>query len=147
MRGIDGFHRMGDPTAEPERCGGGMCLVARDVQVEDETDQLVQRRRVARRATRKAARGGAEAPVIFECVGAPGMIEGILDSAPLFSRIVVAGVCVGVDRFTPTMAINKELDLRFVFGYTVGFAGVDEAFPELRRPDEHAKILIDPRTD
>jgi threonine dehydrogenase-like Zn-dependent dehydrogenase len=111
-------------------------------------------------------------PVIFECVGLPGVIESILDGAPLFSRVVVAGVCVGEDRFTPAMAINKEIDLRFVFGYsplefrdtlhmvaegkvdpqplitgTVGLAGVAGAFETLGRPDGHAKILIDPRME
>jgi threonine dehydrogenase-like Zn-dependent dehydrogenase len=110
-------------------------------------------------------------PVIFECVGMPGVIESVLDGAPLFSRVVVAGVCVGVDQITPAMAINKELDLRFVFGYTplefhdtlrmladgkvdpaplitgtVGLAGVDAAFSALGNPDVHAKILIDPRS-
>ena len=108
-------------------------------------------------------------PVVFECVGVPGMIESILDSAPVFSRVVVAGVCVGLDRFTPAMAINKELDLRFVFGYTplefrdtlhmlaegkvdprplitgeVGLEGVEGAFAALANPERHAKILIDP---
>jgi threonine dehydrogenase-like Zn-dependent dehydrogenase len=68
------------------------------------------------------------------------------------------------------MAINKEIDLRFVFGYTplefrdtlhmlaegeidprplitgtVGLDGVDTAFTALASPDVHAKILIDPR--
>jgi threonine dehydrogenase-like Zn-dependent dehydrogenase len=114
---------------------------------------------------------GPRSPVIFECVGVPGMIEGILDSAPVFSRVVVAGVCVGPDRFTPAMAINKEIDLRFVFGYTplefrdtlamladgkvdprplitgeVGLGGVDAAFAALADPQRHAKILIDPRS-
>ncbi len=111
-------------------------------------------------------------PVIFECVGVPGVIESIIDGAPLFSRVVVAGVCVGVDQITPAMAINKEIDLRFVFGYTplefrdtlhmlaegdidpaplitgtVGLAGVDAAFTALGNPDIHAKILIDPRSN
>jgi threonine dehydrogenase-like Zn-dependent dehydrogenase len=110
-------------------------------------------------------------PVIFECVGVPGVIEGILDGAPLLSRVVVAGVCVGEDRFTPAMAINKEIDLRFVFGYsplefrdtlhmlatgkvdprplitgTVGLDGVAAAFDALAHPNGHAKILIDPRS-
>lgn len=108
-------------------------------------------------------------PVIFECVGVPGIIESILDGAPLFSRVVVAGVCVGEDRFTPAMAINKEIDLRFVFGYsplefrdtlhmlaegrvdprplitgTVGLDGIAGAFAALADPGDHAKILIDP---
>ncbi|MEA2200640.1 MAG: hypothetical protein QOI89_1236 [Solirubrobacteraceae bacterium] len=109
-------------------------------------------------------------PVIFECVGVPGVIDSIIDGAPLFSRVVVVGVCVGVDQITPAMAINKEIDLRFVFGYTplefrdtlhmlaegdidprplitgtVGLDGVDTAFTALASPDVHAKILINPR--
>src|SRR5206468_3635452 len=43
-------------------------------------------------------------PVIFECVGVPGVIDSILDGAPLFSRVVVVGVCVGPDTITPAMA-------------------------------------------
>lgn len=111
-------------------------------------------------------------PVIFECVGVPGMIEGIIDGAPLFSRVVVAGVCVGQDHLTPAMAINKEIDLRFVFGYsplefrdtlhmlsegkvdprplitgTVGLDGVAGAFDALANPDGHAKILVDPHSE
>jgi threonine dehydrogenase-like Zn-dependent dehydrogenase len=108
-------------------------------------------------------------PVIFECVGVPGVIESIVDDAPLFSRVVVVGVCVGPDRFKPAMAINKEIDLRFVVAYTplefrdtlqmlaegkvdprplitgeVGLPGVDAAFSALGDPERHAKILIDP---
>ena len=111
-------------------------------------------------------------PVIFECVGMPGVIESIIDGAPLFSRVVVVGVCVGSDQFTPAMAINKEIDLRFVIGYTplefrdtlqmlaegkvdptplitgsVGLEGVDAAFSALGDPEVHAKILIDPKSE
>jgi threonine dehydrogenase-like Zn-dependent dehydrogenase len=111
-------------------------------------------------------------PVIFECVGVPGVIDSIIDGAPLFSRVVVVGVCVGPDQITPAMAINKEIDLRFVLGYTplefrdtlymlaegdvdprplitgtVGLGGVDAAFSALGDPEAHAKILIDPRSE
>jgi threonine dehydrogenase-like Zn-dependent dehydrogenase len=111
-------------------------------------------------------------PVIFECVGVPGIIEGIITGAPLFSRVVVVGVCMGADHIRPTMAINKEIDLRFVLGYTplefrdtlhmladgkvnvgplvtgtVGLPGVDAAFDALGDPEAHAKILIDPKSD
>jgi threonine dehydrogenase-like Zn-dependent dehydrogenase len=110
-------------------------------------------------------------PVVFECVGVPGVIENIIAGAPLFSRVVVVGVCVGEDRFKPAMAVNKEIDLRFVIGYTplefrdtlhmlaggevdprplitgeVGLAGVDAAFTALGDPEKHAKVLIDPRS-
>ena len=111
-------------------------------------------------------------PDLFECVGMPGVIESIIDGAPLFSRVVVVGVCVGVDTITPAMAINKEIDLRFVIGYTplefrdtlhmlaegkvdprplitgtVGLDGVEAAFAALANPDTHAKILIDPASN
>jgi threonine dehydrogenase-like Zn-dependent dehydrogenase len=110
-------------------------------------------------------------PVVFECVGVPGVISSIIDEAPLFSRVVVVGVCVGPDRFTPAMAINKEIDLRFVLAYTplefrdtlhmlaegkidprplmsatVGLDGVDAAFTALGDPESQAKVLIDPRS-
>jgi threonine dehydrogenase-like Zn-dependent dehydrogenase len=113
---------------------------------------------------------GPDAPVVFECVGVPGMISTIVDEAPIASRVVVVGVCVGPDTFTPAMAINKEVDLRFVLGYTplefrdtlhmlaegtidprplitgtVGLDGVEGAFEALGDPEAHAKILIDPR--
>jgi len=108
-------------------------------------------------------------PVVFECVGVPGMIDQIVNTAPLRSRVVVVGVCMEPDSFTPSMAGTKEIDLRFVFGYdpgefrdtlhmiadgkvdvkplitgTVGLDGVDAAFTALGDPEVHAKILIDP---
>ncbi|MHA0289733.1 zinc-binding dehydrogenase [Mycobacterium sp. C3-094] len=108
-------------------------------------------------------------PVIFECVGVPGMIDGVIGAAPLASRIVVVGVCMGDDKIRPAMAIGKEVDVRFVFGYTplefrdtlhmladgkldasalvtgtVGLDGVAAAFDALGDPETHAKILIDP---
>jgi threonine dehydrogenase-like Zn-dependent dehydrogenase len=118
----------------------------------------------------EALGAGPKHPVVFECVGVPGVIDSIIDGAPLFSRVVVVGVCVGIDRFTPAMAINKEIDLRFVIGYTplefrdtlqmlaegkvdpsplitgtVGLDGVAQAFTDLGDPERHAKILIDPQ--
>lgn len=114
---------------------------------------------------------GPKFPVVFECVGVPGVIDSIVHGAPLMSRVVVVGVCVGPDTFTPALAINKELDLRFVIGYTplefrdtlhllaegdvdprplitgeVGLDGVDAAFSALADPERHAKVLIDPRS-
>lgn len=108
-------------------------------------------------------------PVIFECVGVPGVLQQIIDGAPLLSRIVVAGVCMQVDRIEPALAIQKEVELRFVFGHspleyrdtvhliadgrvnceplitgTVGLEGVAAAFDALRDPERHAKILVDP---
>lgn len=107
--------------------------------------------------------------VVFECVGVPGMIDEIVRIAPRGARIVVAGVCMEDDRLRPILAINKELSLQFVLGYTpgefmdtlfalsegkidvsplitgrVGVDGVAEAFRTLATPNAHAKILVEP---
>ena len=100
------------------------------------------------------------------------MIDGVISAAPLGSRVVVAGVCMQPDAIRPAMAINKEIDLRFVVGYSplefwdtlqllangkvvaapivtgiVGLVGVEAAFEALTVPEQHAKILIDPRSE
>jgi threonine dehydrogenase-like Zn-dependent dehydrogenase len=89
--------------------------------------------------------------------------------APREARIVVAGVCMEDDRIRPMLGINKELSVQFVLGYTpeefaatladiaegripvaplvtgrVGVGGVPGAFETLARPEEHAKILVEP---
>ena len=122
------------------------------------------------RAAELAGAADQPAPVVFECVGVPGMLEQVLTEAPLASRVVVVGVCMAPDTIRPSMAVNKELDLRFVLGYTplefhdtlqllakgsvdpsplltgvVGLEGVPAAFDALEAADRHAKILIDPR--
>jgi len=111
-------------------------------------------------------------PVVFECVGVPGILDQVIAGTPIHSRVVVVGVCMGTDTIRPAIAINKEIDLRFVLGYTptefraalhlmadgkvdpsplmtgsVGLGGVAAAFDALGDPEKHAKILIDPRSD
>jgi threonine dehydrogenase-like Zn-dependent dehydrogenase len=118
-------------------------------------------------AWQKAA--GGRLPLLFECVGVPGMLDELLRTAPRGARIVVAGVCMEVDRIRPFYAINKELSLQFVLGYMPDeFAGtlralaegkipaeplitgrvdipeVADAFRTLRDPEAHAKILVEP---
>ncbi|MGE2713674.1 zinc-binding dehydrogenase [Mycolicibacterium litorale] len=123
------------------------------------------------RAAEALGAAGPKRPIVFECVGVPGVIDGIVAAAPLQSRVVVAGVCMGADRLHPAMANGKEIDLRFVFGYTplefrdtlhmlaegeldasalvtgsVGLDGVAAAFDALGSAEAHAKILVDPRS-
>lgn len=57
-------------------------------------------------------------PVIFECVGMPGVIQSLAEAAPPGTRIVVAGVCMETDRIEPLVYITKEIELRFVLGYS-----------------------------
>jgi threonine dehydrogenase-like Zn-dependent dehydrogenase len=107
--------------------------------------------------------------VIFECIGVPGMIDQIFVGAPARTRIVVVGVCLEMDHSRPLIAVNKELSVQYVLGYTVdefaatlthiadgsldvarlvtGQIGLDEvagAFEALRDPERHAKILVEP---
>jgi threonine dehydrogenase-like Zn-dependent dehydrogenase len=107
--------------------------------------------------------------VIFECVGVPGVLQGIIEAAPGGAQIIVAGVCMDTDRFEPFLCINKQLDFRFVLGYSpeefaatlhniahghidvlpavtseVGLAGVAAAFKALADPEAQCKIVVRP---
>lgn len=107
--------------------------------------------------------------VVFECVGIPGVIASIFEQAMRKARIVVAGVCMERDHFEPSLAINKELQMRFVLAYSpeefaatlghlaegridvsplvtgrIGLEGVAAAFEDLRSPETHAKIIVEP---
>jgi 2-desacetyl-2-hydroxyethyl bacteriochlorophyllide A dehydrogenase len=107
--------------------------------------------------------------VVFEAVGAPGVIDDVLRRAPVGARVVVAGVCMEPDTVHPFFAGPKEISLQFVFAYDanefaeslraiaegeidvaplitgeVGLDGVGAAFDELSDPDRHCKIVVTP---
>lgn len=107
--------------------------------------------------------------VVFEAIGVPGIIQEILRCAPARSTVVVVGVCMEQDGFTPFFACSKELSIKFAMGYDpmefngtlksiaegeidvtpmitgeVGLDGVPGAFDDLGKPDEHCKILVVP---
>lgn len=111
----------------------------------------------------------SENAVIFECIGAPGLLATICAEAPTNARVVIAGLCTEDDTFNPFVAMQKELNLQFVFYYQpeefaqalqlladdkinwrpfitgkVGLNGISTAFDSLLDPENHAKILIDP---
>jgi (R,R)-butanediol dehydrogenase / meso-butanediol dehydrogenase / diacetyl reductase len=106
--------------------------------------------------------------IIFECVGAPGLINQTMMEAPRFCRIVVAGVCQQPDTIMPLMGIMKELELQFVLGYRradfdyvigmiasdrvdvdhmvtdiVGFDAFPSAFEALRHPTHQCKVMLE----
>ncbi len=120
-------------------------------------------------AWREAGGTDSTPPVIYECVGVPGMIDQAITMAPRNTTIVVVGLCMESDTFRPTMAINRHVSLHFVLGWgrreftqsldaiasgtidveplitgQVDLAGVPAAFEELASPREHAKILVIP---
>lgn len=107
--------------------------------------------------------------VFFECVGIPGVIDQMMVGAQRGCRFVIVGVCMEQDHIRPLLAVTKELNLQFVLGYTpeefaatlgyiaegqlpvdplitgrVGIGGVAQAFADLKNPERHAKILVEP---
>jgi 2-desacetyl-2-hydroxyethyl bacteriochlorophyllide A dehydrogenase len=106
--------------------------------------------------------------VIFECVGAPGLINQTMMEAPRGTRIVVAGVCQQPDTIMPVMGILKELELQFVLGYRredfdyviamiasdridaapmitdiIDLAALPAAFEALRTPTHQCKVRLE----
>ena len=106
---------------------------------------------------------------MFEAIGVPGIIDGVLRSAPVGTRVVVVGVCMETDSITPFFGIGKELNIQFALAYDpmefastlrslaegeievaalitgeVGLDGVAGAFADLADPDRHCKILVEP---
>jgi 2-desacetyl-2-hydroxyethyl bacteriochlorophyllide A dehydrogenase len=109
------------------------------------------------------------APVVFECVGVPGVLQQVIDGAPVHGHVVVVGACLQPDTIQPATAITKELSLDFVFAYrpaefaealdllatgavdpssfitgSVALGDVEGAFTRLRAPDDQVKILVRP---
>jgi len=107
--------------------------------------------------------------LIFECVGVPGLIQSLALASPTGTRIVVAGVCMEIDRFEPLAFISKEIELRFVLAYTpeefatslrnlaegvtaypdaitgiVSLADTPAAFMRLQTDKSQIKILVSP---
>jgi 2-desacetyl-2-hydroxyethyl bacteriochlorophyllide A dehydrogenase len=106
--------------------------------------------------------------VIFECVGAPGLINQTMMEAPRGARIVIAGVCQQPDTFMPLMGIMKELELQFVLGYrradfdyviamiasdrvdvapmitdVIDLDALPAAFEALRKPSHQCKVMLE----
>ena len=104
---------------------------------------------------------------MFECVGAPGMINEIMMMAPRNRKTVVAGVCQQMDMILPLMGVVKELCLQFVPGYrpadfddvidtiakdrvdvehmitdVVNLDGLPAAFDALRKPVHQCKVML-----
>ena len=107
--------------------------------------------------------------VVFECVGVPGVIDDIILEAPQNSNLVVVGVCLQKDSFRPLIAINKEISMQFVLGWSmeefseslnkiasgeinasalitkqITLDQVSETFKELSSPNADAKVLVKP---
>jgi (R,R)-butanediol dehydrogenase/meso-butanediol dehydrogenase/diacetyl reductase len=113
-----------------------------------------------------ADQAGGPPDMIFECVGAPGLLAQCVAAAPRRTRIIGVGVCEQPDTFVPYAALLKELEIRFAIAYTrddfettiamLGSGRLDAralitqvvplgefpaAFEALRNPTQQCKVL------
>jgi 2-desacetyl-2-hydroxyethyl bacteriochlorophyllide A dehydrogenase len=113
---------------------------------------------------------GRDFDVVFECVGAPGLIDTAIGVIRPRGRVVVAGVCLAPDQLAPGAPLMLEATLRWVMYYTraefalaarlvatgdvdaaafvtgrVPLDGIDAAFADLKSgTTTHRKVLVVP---
>jgi threonine dehydrogenase-like Zn-dependent dehydrogenase len=58
-------------------------------------------------------RGGSAAPVVFECVGASGLIQQLVDASTMGTRIYAAGGWYTGDSLSVTAATNRGVTIQF----------------------------------
>ena len=111
--------------------------------------------------------------VMFDAIGVQGTIALLMREAPSRgARLVIVGVCMQEDTIVPMSGIEKEIQLKFVLGYTpdeyaetldaissgaikpgpmitgkVGLDGVAGAFETLGDPEQHCKIMVTPHEE
>jgi threonine dehydrogenase-like Zn-dependent dehydrogenase len=116
-----------------------------------------------------AKRGVATPPVIFECVGAAGLLQKIVDVCPMGSKIFAAGGWYTGDSLNVTQATKKLLMIQFggapggddwyrtldaivagtldprpSIGMTVDLDGLPEAIDLARRAQGPPRIIVHP---
>jgi 2-desacetyl-2-hydroxyethyl bacteriochlorophyllide A dehydrogenase len=114
--------------------------------------------------------GGRQVNLIYECVGRPGMLQGIVQSAPFDGRIVMGGYCMEEERLFVFAAQNKRLNIQFAggeepqdmdqalrsiadgtidvnpwLGANIGLGGVKDALDHMADPSSPVRTVVDPR--
>lgn len=109
---------------------------------------------------------GGPPDIVFECVGAPGLLQQCIELAPFGAKIVPVGVCEQPDSIMPFLALVKEVQIQFAIAYTkddfetcvamlaegridvapmitdiVSLDDLPTAFEALRTPQEQCKVL------
>ena len=115
----------------------------------------------------RSGSGRDRRPVVFECVGRPGVAQEILSTVPRRGLVVVVGNALEASTLDQVMAFNKELDICFSSNFTrrefgetlrhIADGAIDvsplitavvrpedtpAAFEALRDPESHAKIVV-----
>lgn len=109
---------------------------------------------------------GGPPDIIFECVGAPGLLQQCIEMAPHRGKIIPVGVCEQPDSIMPFFGLIKELQIQFAIAYTkddfetcmsmlaegridispmitdvVSLEELPQAFEDLRTPSHQCKVL------
>jgi len=109
---------------------------------------------------------GAAPDVIFECVGAPGLLQQCMEMAPYGGKIIPVGVCEKPDNIMPFLGLIKELNIQFAIAHTkddfetsiamlaegriniapmitnvITLDELPDAFEALRTPSDQCKVL------
>jgi threonine dehydrogenase-like Zn-dependent dehydrogenase len=114
-------------------------------------------------------RGGSGAPVVFECVGASGLIQQLVDASTMGTRIYAAGGWYTGDTLSCTAATNRGVTIQFgggpqpqdwygtfeaicdgrldplpSVGEVIGLDDVPAALDRVRRADGPPRIIVRP---
>ncbi len=114
--------------------------------------------------------GGRQANLIYECVGLPGLLNGIVRSAASGARIVMGGFCLEPEQlYVPTAQIKRlkinfacgeepqdldlalrsiasgAVDIRPWLGGRIGMRGVGDALERMSDPSSPIRTVVDPR--
>lgn len=112
---------------------------------------------------------GGKADVVFECVGAPGLIAQAVEHIRVQGEVLVQGLCTRPDSFVPFRAVSKECRIQFSAFFktqeyqaaldvlsagaaqpralvtdTVSLDQLPEAFEALRTRTHQCKVLVAP---
>jgi threonine dehydrogenase-like Zn-dependent dehydrogenase len=112
---------------------------------------------------------GGPPDVVFECVGRPGLLGDAITLARYRGTVVVLSLCMQPDSIMPSIALFKEITLRFAVVYvpaefeqavrtldrgavepramatgTVSLDDLPAAFEGLRAGSGHCKLMVDP---
>jgi 2-desacetyl-2-hydroxyethyl bacteriochlorophyllide A dehydrogenase len=114
--------------------------------------------------------GGRTPTLVYECVGAPGMLHQIIQSVGYGARIVVGGFCLEPEQLYVPVAQMKRLrihfasgeeqpdldlalqsiadgtvDVRSWLGAEIGLSGVGDALWNMSDPSSPVRTVVDPR--
>lgn len=114
-------------------------------------------------------RGVAEPAVVYECVGAPGLVQRVIDDCGMWTRIYAAGGWYTGDSIDCTKATHKGVTILFgggprpedwygtldaicggrldplpCVGETIGLDGVPEALEATRRSEGPPRVVVHP---